>query len=280
MSQEVQAYPAKTQSKFSDWYEKTNYAGIEWDGWNLPMSGSSKEDCNQWAFRGCLNYKKHFDGKMRGQTYQLCCFRASCPICASRWAKRSTARILERLKASEKNQKYLKHVVVSPPTWLQHKPIEFLRKEARKMAKRAGIQGGLDIVHPFRKKGTQWYLSPHFHYLAFGWVSQTDEIFQKNGWLVKNIGIRENPIGTIMYLLSHAGVKKRRHSITWFGDLSYCKLKIEKEDFAIKCPDCDGKFQRVICFREGWALKPPPTSMEFSDEPEGWKYWLDHLRGF
>ena len=49
---------------------------------------------------------------------------------------------------------------------------------------------------------------------SFGseWVSSTDEIFQKNGWLVKNIGIRENPIGTIMYLLSHAGVKKRRHT--------------------------------------------------------------------
>jgi len=273
-------YPAKTQSKFSDWYEQTNYEYLEWDGWNLPKSGESKEDCGQWAWRGCLDYKVHFDGKIRAQSYQLCCFRAKCPKCASQWAKRSTARILDRLKASKKNQKYLKHVVVSPPLWLQHKPIEFLRKEARKMAKHAGIEGGLDIVHPFRHKNKQWYLSPHFHYLAFGWVASTDEIFQKSGWLVKNIGIRENPIGTIMYLLSHAGVKKRRHSITWFGDLSYCKLKVEKSDFHIKCPECNAVFQRLICFRDGWVVKPPPIKFEYSDSPDGWKYWLDHIRGF
>ena len=273
-------YPAKTQSKFSDWYEKTNYAHLEWDGWNLPMSGETREDCGQWAWRGCLNHKVHFDGKIRAQTYQLCCFRASCPKCSGKWAKRSTARILERLKASKKNQKFLKHIVVSPPTWLQHKPIEELRKQARIMAKRAGIEGGLDIVHPYRKRGKDWYLSPHFHYLAFGWVSSTDEIFQKNGWLVKNIGIRENPVGVVMYLLSHAGVKKRRHTVTWFGDLSYSKLKIEKIDFHIKCPECDGNFQRLICFRQGWVVKPPPIMMELSDDCVGWKYWLDHVRGF
>jgi len=278
--QKLQTYPAKTQSKFSDWYEQTNYEYLEWDGWNLPMSGETKEDCGQWAWRGCLDHKAHSDGMIRAQTYQLCCFRASCPKCAGKWAKRSTARILERLKASKKNQKFLKHVVVSPPLWLQHKPIEFLRKEARKMAKRAGIEGGLDIVHPFRQKNKQWYLSPHFHYLAFGWVAATHEIFQKSGWLVKNIGIRENPIGTIMYLLSHAGVKKHRHSITWFGDLSYCKLKVEKPDFHIKCPECSAVFQRLICFRDGWVVKPPPIKFEYSDKPDGWKYWLDHVRGY
>ena len=76
-------YPAKTQSKFSDWYEQTNYTHLEWDGWNLPMSGESKEDCEQWACRGCLDHKVHSDGMIRAHTYQLCCFRASCPKCAS-----------------------------------------------------------------------------------------------------------------------------------------------------------------------------------------------------
>ena len=278
MSQ-TSVYPARTQSKFFDWYEKTNYEHVEWKGWNLPMSGETKEDCGQWAWRGCLDYHNHSDGMIRAESYQICCFRKDCPKCAGGWAKRSTSRILDRLKASKKNQKYLKHIVVSPPTWLQHKPIEELRKEARKMAKRAGIEGGLDIVHPFRVKDKQWYLSPHFHYLAYGWVRHTSEIFQKNGWLVKNIGIRENPIGTIMYLLSHAGVKKGRHTITWFGNLSYSKLKIEKSDFHIKCPECSGNFQRIICFKDGFITKPPPTKLEISDYPEGWKYWLDHIRG-
>jgi len=273
-------YPAKTQSKFSDWYEQTNYDHLEWQGWNLPKSGQPKEDCGQWSWRGCLNHTAHADGGIIAQTFQLCCFRASCPDCADRWAKRSTARIMDRLTHSKKNLKYLKHVVVSPPKWLQHLPIEELRKEARKISKRAGIQDGLDIVHPYRQKGGQWYLSPHFHYLALGWVTKADEIFQKNGWVVKNIGIRENPIGTVMYLLSHAGIKKGRHTITWFGDLSYRKLKIEKLDFKIKCPECDGDFQRLVCFRDGRVLKPPSIKMEFSDNHEGWKYWLDHVRGY
>lgn len=279
MKQNLESYPAKTQSKFFDWYEQTNYDAVEWHGWNLPMSGQPKEDCGKWAWRGCLEHKKHSDGMIRAQTYQISCFRAQCPKCAGHWAKRATARILDRLKASKKNQKFLKHVVVSPPRWLQHKPIEDLRKEARKMAKRAGIIGGLDIVHPFRQKGKQWYLSPHFHYLAWGWVAKTDEIFQKNGWLVKNIGIRENPIGIVMYLLSHAGIKKRRHTITWFGALSYSKLKVEKLDFGIKCPECEGVFQRLICFRDGFVAKPPEIRLEIVDNPEGWKYWSEHLRG-
>ena len=148
------------------------------------------------------------------------------------------------------------------------------------MAKRAGIEGGLDIVHPFRQKKGQWYLSPHFHYLALGWVSKTDEIFQKNGWLVKNIGIRENPVGTVSYLLSHAGIKKRKCTIVWFGELSYSKLKIEKLEFKVKCPDCDGDFQRLLCFKDGYVVKPPPIAFEFSDDHQGWKYWLDHVRGY
>ena len=276
----METYPAKTQSKFSDWYDETNYSAIEWEGWNLPKSGQQNADCGKWAWRGCLNHTAHADGGIRAQTFRLCCFRSSCPVCSEQWARRSTARIMDRLTHSKKNLKHLKHVVVSPPTWLQHKPIEELRKEARKMAKRAGIQGGLDIVHPFRQRNGQWYLSPHFHYLALGWVTKTDELFQKNGWLVKNIGIRENPVGTVSYLLSHAGIKKRRHTVTWFGDLSYSKLKIEKLEFKTKCPECEKDFQRLLCFKDGLVVEPPPIPFEFSDHHEGWKYWLDHVRGY
>jgi hypothetical protein len=280
MSQDYSVYPAKTQSKFPDWYEQTNYEQLDWNGWNLPMSGKSKEDCGQWAWRGCLEYNLHFDGKIKAQSYQLCCFRAQCPKCAGQWAKRSTARILDRLKASKKNQKYLKHIVVSPPKWLYHKPIEELRKEARKIAKLAGVEGGLDIVHPFRQKNRQWYVSPHFHYLAYGWIESVTKHLEANGWVVKNIGIRENPIGTIMYLLSHAGIKKGRHTIAWFGDLSYSKLKIEKSESSHKCPECNRVFQRLIRFIDGKVAKPPPIRLELMDYPDGWKYWLDHLRGY
>ena len=95
---------------------------------------------------------------------------------------------------------------------------------------------------------------------------------------LRDIGYCENPIDTISYLLSHAGIKKRCRTVTWFGDLSYSKLKIEKLEFKVKCPDCDGDFQRLICFKDGIAVKPPPMEFEFSDEHDGWKYWLDPVR--
>ena len=97
---ETSLYPAKTQSKFSDWYEKTNYDYIEWHGWKLPKSSEQKADCGQWAWRGCLNHTKHKRGLIRAQTFQLCCFRSSCPVCSERWAKRATARIMDRLTHS------------------------------------------------------------------------------------------------------------------------------------------------------------------------------------
>ena len=31
-----------------------------------------------------------------------------------------------------------------------------------------------------------------------------------------------------------------------------------------------------------WSIvvEPPPIPFEFSDNHEGWKYWLDHVRGY
>ena len=37
----------------------------------------------------------------------------------------------------------------------------------------------------------------------------------------------------------------------------------------IDYPECDGDFQRLICFRDGRVLKPPSVKMEFSDNHEG-----------
>ena len=41
-----------------------------------------------------------------------------------------------------------------------------------------------------------------------------------------------------------------------------------------------GDFQRLLCFKDGLAVKPPPIPFEFSDNHEGWKYWLDHIRNY
>jgi len=57
-------------------------------------------------------------------------------------------------------------------------------------------------------------------------------------------------------------------------------LKIEKSDFHVKCPEYNAVFQRLICFVDGRVSKPPPIKMEYSDNLDGWKYWIDHVRGY
>ena len=59
-------------------------------------------------------------------------------------------------------------------------------------------------------------------------AEQIVENYKKSGWVVKNKGERESNYGTIRYILSHAGVKKGYHTLTWFGDLSYSKLIMPK----------------------------------------------------
>ena len=53
-----------------------------------------------------------------------------------------------------------------------------------------------------------------------------------------------------------------------------------KETYLSKISNQAGDFQRLICFQDGFVVKPPPMPFEFSDNHEGWKYWLDHVRGY
>ena len=88
------------------------------------------------------------------------------------------------------------------------------------------------------------------------------ENFRKSGWSVKDKGERESNYGTIRYLLSHAGVKKGFHSLTWFGDLSYSKLSMPKhESEYLNCPYCSEKM-KLIVNRDVSLGEPPPQQME------------------
>ena len=58
-----------------------------------------------------------------------------------------------------------------------------------------------------------WYPRIHFHVVGFGWLNHIVENFHKSGWVVKNKGERDSNYGTIRYILSHAGIKKRQHTL-------------------------------------------------------------------
>jgi len=277
-------YPAFPRSKFADWYETTNYDKIEWDGWHMTGYDEPLGTCNQWAWRGCLNHRNHENGKIEAQTYQMKCIRSRCKLCSGSWLARETSKAYRRIKKFETwyaGRDKIKHVIVSVPRWEQGKPLEELRKEMRKLCKRAGLRGGLDVVHPFRCKDGKWFFSPHFHVMAYGWVTGTENIFKEKGWIIKNKGLRRSIKGTISYILSHAGIKKRRHTLTWWGELSYSKLKLEKDEEDEKkhcCTLCGAVYRPLIYFKDGFCLKPPPQEIIITDDPYGWSYREDFYK--
>lgn len=274
-----QTYPASKRSDiFDQMHESTNWYTVREDGWHLPATKDKREDCGKWFTKGCLNVLAHknteFSGKVFVKSFQKSCYRADCEVCYKKWMARESNKATRRIQKYEKQSgNPAKHIIISPPPWKQYLPIRELRKEAYKILKEIGSVGGSLIFHPFRyhKDSKRWYYSPHFHIIGFGWLVGTAETYQKSGWIVKNKGVRESVFATLFYQLSHAGVKHGYHTVTWFGDLSYSKLKVEEEPNLNKCPLCKAKLRLVFHYGLfGW-IPPPEIEGEFYVEPEGWR---------
>ena len=76
----------------------------------------------------------------------------------------------------------------------------------------------------------------------YGPVTHTTEFHNKTKWTIKNLGDLETDkdiFTCTRYLLSHAGVKKGTHTVRYLGDISYRKLKVEKESNIPHCPYCE-----------------------------------------
>ncbi len=280
MSLQVTTYPVFKQSKFLDLNRNTNWYSIEHDGWHLPAIEDKGKECGKWSVKGCLNVKAHekteWKGKVFIKTFQKSCFRASCEECSKKWMGREANKATKRIEVYRKKSKEPpKHIMVSVPSWLYHKPINELRRDAYRILKKVNAIGGTLICHPFRyhRKIKQWYFSPHFHVIGFGWIVNTNEIYNKEGWIVKNLGLRKSVFGTFHYQLSHAGIKKGFHALTWFGELSYSKLEVEQEPNPDVCPLCSAKL-RPVFFSSCLFGQPPPceTVVEMYVDPEGWSF--------
>jgi len=272
-------YPASKRGEiFDQLHESSNWYTIEQDGWHLPATKEQREDCGKWLTKGCLDVFAHknteYSGKVFIKTFQKSCYRADCEVCFKKWMARESNKATRRIEKYEKISKQpAKHIVISVPSWLHYKPVKELRKESYRILKLVNCKGGTLIFHPFRyhKDTKSWYFSPHFHVIGFGWISNVEEIYRKGGWIVKNKGVRDSVFATFYYQLSHAGVKKGVHTLTWFGDLSYSKLKIEKELNLDVCPLCSAKLRPVYHYGLFGGVPPPETLIEMYLEPEGWR---------
>lgn len=291
---------------------------IGFGGWVLPGQGEPYGDCGTWFSLGCLHVEDHVQdglleehvGKAFIQRKKHTCHRSECPVCYESWAGREAERIEWRLKefkrVASKGRKVWKslrnpiHLVVSPPQRLWFKSVGELRSEAYKWAKKAGFKGGSNIFHHAREacmicgssiefKGERcpncgssqfaWYFSPHFHMIGYGWIRNTDKIFEASGWIVHNEGVRKTVFGTALYQLSHAGIHKDHRTVTWFGALSYntfrratwiqdgCRPLPEREDMV--CPMCGRKLVKVF-WVGGGPCPLPDVEMGFYVDPGGW----------
>jgi hypothetical protein len=233
---------------------------------------------------GCLNASEHpasLDGRKAGLVYikvkKHSCGRPKCPKCYESWASREAKRIEYRVSQFlVKRVAKPIHLMVSPPIQDSSLSVSELRTRAYAIAQRVGFVGGSCIFHPFREDDPtkRWYFSPHFHMIGYGWIQGSKSTFESSGWITKNLGVRESVSATAFYQLSHCGVwygEGRRHSVTWFGELGYRKLRVNPMPREIeRCPLCQAELEKLL-WSSGLASCPVPDVVgEYFVDPGGW----------
>ena len=255
----------------------------------LVGSGVAHEACGSFFTVGCLNSDAHESGQAYIEVAHNSCHRPICPTCWRDWASRETFRAKKRLDAFVLKGRNLKpiHLIVSVPSSDYNLSLLELRLKVYKGLKKVHCLGGMMIYHSKRHTDAGlWYFSPHFHILGYGWILDIRQNYVESGYVVKNVGIRKAVEGTIWYQLSHAGISPKHHSVTWFGALSYGKLKVSKEEKEKRvCPLCGEPLNRVFWIGSGDCPLPDVEGMAFYDDVCNWETLstrqaiceLDHL---
>jgi hypothetical protein len=257
-------------------------------GWGLPGHGRIKDEdpsygCGTFWRVGCLNVSKHdagLDGRRAGMVYvkvkKRSCGRPECPKCYESWAAREAKRIERRVGAYKMRRGKPIHFMVSPPERDWSLSSVRLKSRAFEVARAVGFHGGSCIFHPFREDEPtkRWYVSPHFHMIGYGWIKGAAENYEISGWVAKNLGVRESVSATAFYQLSHAGVwygQGRKHSVTWFGCLSYSKLQVTPEAKEVeRCPLCQLELVKLLWSSDSGSCPVPDEVGEYFVEPQGW----------
>ena len=265
-------------AKSLHWHE-VGLDPTESDGWRFPGQGMAYWNCGQFTVKGCLEHDPGYFKK-----FKRTCTRAECPTCYRAWLVKATDKIVKRIKAGKPNRRDRRarnpiHVSISPPVHLRHlfltkKGYLKQRRLAIKHLKSAGIYGGCLIYHPYRENDlNQWYFSPHFHTICYGWV-QGRGFYDRTGWVIKNHLVRRDIGATAYYQLSHAGVKAGHHVVSWFGSLSWRQLKRIPPERAEPetCPVCGNLLRNVVHLGTGDNPLSDPEITELYSENCMWDY--------
>jgi hypothetical protein len=176
--------------------------------------------------------------------------KRGCPSCYQKWAshegKVSATRLwisgysIARGKPFKRGFRVL-HCVVSLPQGDYNEN----RDKARKICKRHGLLGGLMVWHPFRQDDDKQYVPDgyeHYHVIGLargdvkpgGMSLDGKAIFKvipdaKRGDYRGFMRSRDVK-NCIRYLLTHCGILEGRHSLTWWGVMSYNSMSNAKLD--------------------------------------------------
>lgn len=239
--------PTKTLTKVAQHVEEakflSNWNEIQHDGWKMHCTKEKYDWCGIWQTWGCLNKNMH-EMFGHGQTdyirhYQRSCYRASCKECYLKWIARAANRATRRMEKYSKRKPV--HLMLMVPPSQSHLPYDLLRKKMTKILDIAQWEGGAVVYHPFKFNKIaprEWYVAPHFHLVGFGNPEKIKKAYGMHGWYVKLREERESTFQTFCYMLSHCGIKKNHHAVTWVGELSYSKVISEKEPKIRGCPYC------------------------------------------
>ncbi len=258
------------------WFKWNEVSEKGFNGWIFPGQGEAYPTCGTYHVKGCLVHNPGYFKRIKDN-----CERAQCPEDYRTWLVKSTKYIKKRIQEG-KPGRYRKaiHVTVSPPRKEDHRfettqDYRKMRRKAIRLAKKAGLIGGALIFHPYREndKAEMWYFSPHFHILGYGWIVDTDKIYEKSGWIIKNHKVRKSIGATAYYQLSHAGIKSNHKVVSWFGELSWKALKVARDKAEPEtCPMCGSPLRRVIYYGSGDNPMSDPNIEESYLDINYWRY--------
>ncbi len=257
-------------------------------GWKLPGTFDSYNICGKGYFKICPT-----DKFVRRFVYH--CGRMGCETCAKRAGSRMAKKIERRIwlyglriqsLSNGKNNPLSSHVIeaIDPASefWNYSKVKQTSTlKKARKLA---GITGGAEINHLWRfdKESLTPRYSPHKHLIAYGWIKENayDIIQEKLGLKINYIKVRNGTLtdrvdvfATAYYQLSHCAVKENKHSVKWFGSLSYSKIsnkvleQYKDEEYKLQDDAIEKTKQCPVCSER---LIPAKINLLF----EQWRKWI------